>query len=189
MSDLKYLLSRLGLKQAKLARMLGVDPNCVDDWITTKSAPPDPVADFLRYLEQAEPEIITKEVGLLRTGYAAFDDGVYCLSYRNPAGSNGESSELLAVLRSGSMLGSDRWGGVLSGTYRYLPALRITQFNVSMQVPPDGETILGFTAGDGGAMLEISTEFERPRPVSSALVEISGRMIDLHLTYLGPVPN
>ncbi len=116
------------------------------------------------------------------------DEGIYGLSYSGgERGADGQSA--LAVLRNGSILGSDRAGALFTGSYQYDAAERTSTVHVRMQIPPGGELVTGFAAGPGGAIVDIVGRFERPDPHATAVVDVGGRPLEVRLSYLGPLPG
>lgn len=115
------------------------------------------------------------------------DEGLYQVAYK--AEKHADRGCALAVLRSGKILGSDRWGGIFAGSYRFDTVSGTSTVHLRMQVPPGGVLISGFTAGPSGSMLELVTALERATPVSTATVDLGGEPVEVQLTYLGPVPN
>ena len=189
MSELKTRLNRLGLTPSELARRMGVSPESVNQWLARKSVLPSEVTEYLRQLEAVERNILAANIAQHGARNAAFDEGVYSLSYRSEHDEVAGESDALAVLRAGCILGSDRWGGVFSGTYHYDQAKRVNTFEVRISVPPGGELITGYSAGEKGSKIYIVAEFKRPDPVATATIEIAGQHIELYLRYLGPPPN
>jgi hypothetical protein len=125
-----------------------------------------------------------------------FDDGVYgltlrtCYSPEGPvSGSSDESGEALAILRNGTILGSDRWGGLFSGTYvLHAPTGKI-DVHVWLEVPAEAELITGFSAGPEGAVFEIAAALDWGKPKSSTTVDVHGRPIVIEFAFIGPLPN
>lgn len=114
-------------------------------------------------------------------------EGIYGLSYKGSR--HDQDGEGLAVLRGGKILGSDRWGGVFTGTYKFDPVAEQNMVHVRIDIPPDGELITGFAAGSTGASFEIVAAFGRAAPKSAATVEIAGSMVDVEFAFIGPLPN
>jgi hypothetical protein len=55
-------------------------------------------------------------------------------------------------------------------------------------VPPEGRLITGFSAGPGGASLDIVGAFEGEAPRIATVIEVAGAPVRVELTYLGPLP-
>lgn len=117
-----------------------------------------------------------------------FDEGLYALRYGTGDGEP-VPEDALAVLRNGKILGSDRWGGLFSGSYEFDPTDETNHMHVRLQVPPDGVLINGFEAGPDGATIDIVGEFARAAPIAKASVDIAGRPVEIQLTYLGALPH
>lgn len=118
-----------------------------------------------------------------------FDEGIYSLIYRAGDCDEGHNETALAVLRKGKILGSDRHGGLFTGSYEYDSVTQLNRMHVRVQVPPDGILFNGADAGPGGAVVDISGAFDRATPTSQATVDIAGARVELRLIYLGPLPN
>lgn len=127
-------------------------------------------------------------------------EGIYGLTFKDPrrgvcrADENGaaalhEDAEALAILRNGKILGSDRWGGVFSGTYFFDPLSGCNRVQVRLELPPEGELFTGFAAGNEGASLEIVAAFDRAETIVVTTVDIAGHPVDVELAYIGPLPN
>jgi hypothetical protein len=141
---------------------------------------------------------------------AMLDDGVYGLSFESRehsgCGSISNSSsepdvgcsrcegvslaEGLAVLRSGRILGSDPYGGVFRGCYRYDAARDEVFVEVRLSIPPNGVLLTGLEAGPDGAFVDVSGRFctttlRSSRPVSSAVVDVAGAQVRVELRFVG----
>lgn len=186
--SLKEILERLGLRQAELARLLSVSARTVSLWATGGTPLPGPVVAYLRVLQYAGAEVVASELRRLKGRDKMFNEGIYGVSYKGEHMGLLDGDSGLAVLRNGKILGSDR-GGVFMGRYEYDPVHEHNRVHVRMQVPPEGELVTGFSAGPGGAIIDIVAAFERAAPVAAAVVEVAGRPVEIQLTYLAPLPN
>lgn len=119
------------------------------------------------------------------------DDGVYGLSFEcRDAGGRDDSfhrGEGLAVLRDGTLLGSDRHGGVFKGRYRYDAVSGEAVVEVRLAIPPHGVLLTGREAGPDGAFIDVAGRFAPPRPLSSAVVDVGGAPIAIELRFVGPL--
>ncbi|MDX2307866.1 MAG: hypothetical protein NW216_06495 [Hyphomicrobium sp.] len=189
MSQLKNTLDRIGLKQVELARLLDVSPRTVSMWATGDAPVPGPVDAYLRVLENSGPDTVASELGRLKGRHKAFDEGIYMLSYADPNAKGHAGGDALAVLRAGRIIGSDRWGGLFEGSYRFDSVHEANHFHVRIKVPPEGELVNGIVAGRDGALLDVVAVLDRATPEAVATVDIGGRPVALRLAYLGPIPN
>jgi hypothetical protein len=118
------------------------------------------------------------------------ENGIYGLTFTAAHASAAEGGQALAVLRDGKVLGSDPWGGVFAGSCEFDPARRVNKVRVQFGVPPEGTLVTGFSAGPDGAVLEIAgTVRQGRRRRTTTVVEVAGALVNVRLTYLGPLPN
>ena len=115
-------------------------------------------------------------------------DGIYGLAYAAGRERMPTEGSALATLRSGRILGLDPWGGVFTGSCRFDAARRLSTIELRFDVPPHGELITGFSAGPGGACIDIVAAFDGAAPKLSSIVDVAGRPGRVELTYLGPLP-
>lgn len=116
--------------------------------------------------------------------------GLYQFNYWPVGADDGAKGRGLAVLRCGSVLGSDEWGGVFTGTYRASEARGgHHDVRVRFRLPPFGELVTGLAAGPEGLDLEITCTFARPDPKALAHVDVGGVPVALELVYIGAVPT
>jgi len=185
----KARLERLGLRQSELARLVDVSARTVSQWARGGVSVPGTVLAYLRVLEVLPPELLAKEFNRLEGRRRMFDEGIYSLTYRAGDCDQSYDETALAVLRKGKILGSDRRGGLFTGSYEYDAVTQLNRMHVRLQVPPDGTLFNGADAGPGGAVVDISGAFDRATPTAHATVDIAGARVELRLTYLGPLPN
>ncbi|MEQ1717390.1 MAG: helix-turn-helix domain-containing protein [Hyphomicrobium sp.] len=188
-SDLKATLEMLDLKQSELAKLLDVSTRTVNQWATGLQPLPGTVAGYLRLLEAASQQMRATELERLSDRSKQLDEWVYRISYHGTAAGDVETDQALAVLRNGKILGSDRYGGVFMGSYKFDRAKSLNVVQLRMDVPPEGTLVNGYAAGPKGAHLDISCTIGRAQPVSKATVMVGGQPVGIELTYLGPLPN
>lgn len=185
----KAKLERLGLRQNELARLLDVSARTVSQWARGDASVPGTVAAYLRVLEVLPPELLAMELNRLEGRKRMLDEGIYSLTCRADDCDQSYSDTALAVLRKGRILGSDRQGGLVTGSYEYDSVAQLNKMHVRLQVPPDGTLFNGGDAGPGGAVVDIVGAFDRATPTSHATVDLAGARVELRLIYLGPLPN
>ncbi len=188
-SNLKSILKQLGLKQAELAKLLDVTPRTVSQWATGETAIPGPVRGYLRVLGAMPTELRTQEFNRLEERHKMLDEGIYELFYKAPDTEQIPGESALCVLRNGKILGSDRWGGVFEGSYKYDAIRNTNSLHVRLKVPPEGELVTGFSAGPNGATIEVTTTLDRAAPLTQTTVDIADQPVELQMKFLGPLPN
>lgn len=115
-------------------------------------------------------------------------DGIYDLRYTAAGDGVSEGGNALAILRDGRILGSDPWGGVFAGSCEFDTATCLNKLRLRFEVPPDGTLITGFSAGPGGAVLDIVGACEPAAPKASMVVDVAGAPVSVQLTFVGPLP-
>ncbi len=137
-----------------------------------------------------------------------FDDGIYGLTIggginvadaqRSPVNAADEHCdveveagpvEALAILRDGKILGSDRCGGLFSGTCEFDPVAGLISIKIRVDVPPDAQLITGFAGGPTGATIHISAAVEAATKTASTTVDVAGQPVDVAFAFLGPLPG
>ncbi len=187
--DLKTTLKGLGLKQTELAKLLDVRPRTVSQWATGETAVPGPVRAYLRVLNKLPERARADEFNYLKERNKMLDEGIYELDYKVPGGDQLPGESALCVLRSGKILGSDRWGGVFQGSYEFDGARETNMLHVRLKMPPEGELVTGFSGGPEGAYVDVSAEIDRATPASKAVVNVAGDPIELEIKFVGPLPR
>jgi hypothetical protein len=114
-------------------------------------------------------------------------DGLYDLSYRTGEAPVPSTGYGLAALRKGRILGSDRWGGVFSGSYRFDADRGVGEIQVRLNAPPDGVLITGLPSGPDGLALDLVAEFKAGAPGTSAVVNVGGCPVAVEFSYIGPI--
>jgi hypothetical protein len=116
-------------------------------------------------------------------------DGLYELSYRAEATPGVGFDNLLVALRGGTVLGTDRWGGVLLGQYQFDPVTRLYRVSVCLKVPPGGTVVTEAGPREGGGYIDIEAAFDKDGDPISELVEVAGHPVRISLVFKGPVPR
>ena len=187
--NLKDTLRQLGLKQIELANLIAVSPRTVSQWASAEAAIPGPVTAYLRLLAKLTPEQRNDEIIRIQGRHKMLSEGIYTLSYLGNSNDQPCIASGLAVLRRGKILGSDRLGGVFTGSYSFDSVRQTNMVHVRLKVPDGGILVTGFAAGSEGATVDITGDFDRAAPTSTATVDVKGQPLDVRLTYLGALPN
>ncbi len=129
-----------------------------------------------------------------------FHEGIYALTLRDCASSvvpseryevevDSEGSEALAIVRNGTILGSDRWGGLFSGTYMFNPVTGRTDVRVRLEVPAEAELITGFAAGPEATVFDIVAALDWTAPKSAATVMLQGKPVNIEFSFIGSLQS
>jgi hypothetical protein len=112
-------------------------------------------------------------------------NGVYEISFQ----SIGRIDRANAILRDGTILGSDKWGAVFAGQWQVDAHQALDHVTLRLQVPPKGELITGFSAGPHGAIVDIVGAFAHDQAGKRAKIEIGGQPLDVELSFVSPLPS
>jgi hypothetical protein len=119
-------------------------------------------------------------------------DGIYGLTIelsRKRRGKLAPTVEALAVLRDGTILGSDPWGGQFTGTYAVDLESGQDTITIKVEVPPDGELVTGFRAGPNGASFDLVAAFDQAAHSHRTTIEIGGKRVVVSVAFIGSLPN
>jgi hypothetical protein len=187
MQNLRGVLDALRLRQAEFARLLDVSTRTVSLWMAGSVALPGPVLAYLRLLKAAPDDMRDAEFARVRSQGRQLSEGVYNLQYGPSAQSGKSTGHALAVLSCGRIAGADHWGGHFTGSYQFDAESQTSDVRLKVHVPPDGELITGFSAGQRGATLNIFAKLKCASKVASAVADIDGQPVEVTLTYLRPL--
>ena len=116
-------------------------------------------------------------------------DGLYELFYRADADTSVGSDSLLLALRDGNILGSDKWGGLLTGRCEYLTSHHEHHIHVQLYVPPGGILVTDDTPHPTGCAVDLDLRFGKFADFASGLVEVAGQPVRVELLFKGPMPG
>ena len=116
-------------------------------------------------------------------------DGLYELFYRADAAPGLGSDSLLLALRDGNILGSDKWGGLLTGRCEYLIGPLEHHIHVQLYVPPGGILVTDDTPLPTGCAVDLDLRFGNYADFASGLVEVAGQQVRVELLFKGPMPG
>lgn len=117
------------------------------------------------------------------------EDGIYRLRFAATNNGVSEDGDGLAVLRQGTVLGSDPGGAVFSGTYEFDAVRGLSKVRLRLDIPAGGELLTGFRCGAEGASLDVVGAFAGDPRQTPAFLQVAGAPLGIRLTYLGPLPN
>lgn len=186
-SQLSQRLRSIGLKPVDLERLFAVSPTTVKTWARGKRALPRRVSSLLTMLESLDAAKRIAEVQRITGRCAAIEDGLYAISYSSSCDGETFSGTALAVMRDGEILGSDRAGGLFTGSYQLDGDDESCKVRLRIDIPPEGMLVNGFKAGPQGCICDVSGSFTERAPDHITVVDIGDGPIEIGLTYIGPV--
>jgi hypothetical protein len=110
-------------------------------------------------------------------------NGLYELFYRYEAVPGSGYESFLIALRDGRLLGSDRWGGVIVGSFDFDVAARR-----HFKIPPGGMLVSDAAPRDDGDIVEIEAALLGSGRDASGVVLVSGQPVRIELLFIGSVP-
>lgn len=116
-------------------------------------------------------------------------DGLYKIAYLSDTQLEGEFDEALAVVRSGSVLCSDRNGGVYHGAGILDDDRRCFRVDMTIDVPAGRELVTGFAGGARGAQAVVVAHLDPDLRNQRSVIHINGAPVEIQISYLGPLPN
>lgn len=118
-------------------------------------------------------------------------DGLYELYYRAETDPDSGYDSLLLALRKGAILGSDRWGGVVTGRCEFDAATAQHQINVKLLVPPGGMLVTDQVPRIRGDSIDVAITLGTTGATSAqcGLVDVGGQQVRVELKFKGPVPG
>lgn len=116
-------------------------------------------------------------------------DGLYKIVYPSDTQLLREFDEALAVVRNGSVLCSDRNGGVYHGAGVLDADQRCFQVDMTIDVPAGRELVTGFAGGGRGAQAAVVAHLDPRLRNQRSVIHINGAPVEIEISYLGPLPN
>ena len=116
-------------------------------------------------------------------------DGLYQVAYFTIGQSPRECDHILASVRDGKILGSDRHGGIYLGGANSGASHDATGLvQLICEIPPGGELVTGLAAGPDGVTISASGVFDPVAAKQKIIVELAGKQLEIEISYLGPLP-
>ena len=116
-------------------------------------------------------------------------DGLYELFYRVDADPSLGSDSLLLALRDGNILGSDKWGGLLTGRCDFITSADEHRVCVQLHVPPGGMLVTDAAPHSTSRSVALDLRFGEYADLASGLVEVAGQPVRVELLFKGPMPG
>lgn len=116
-------------------------------------------------------------------------DGLYSVTFFVEGGSEENSSDALAVLRDGAILGSDKFGGVFEGRLVGKSSGNGVGFSLRVRIPAGGVLVTGRRIGAQEAILDVVGELAHTEEVLEGFCEIEGERLVVIFRYIGLLPH
>ena len=115
-------------------------------------------------------------------------DGLYELHYSAGTGADAAGDSLLIALRSGRVLGSDRWGGLILGECVFDQATSLHHVKVELKVPPGGILVTESAPREDGGIITIDADLDDQTLRGCGVVDVGGLPVKIALQFKGSVP-
>lgn len=116
------------------------------------------------------------------------DDGLYDLSYRPEAEASAPLGTALVVLREGTVLGSDQWGGVFEGRCVLDPQSGRYLLDVVLRIPPGGVLVTAAEPSIEGEAIRVVTELSEIKGRQTFVASVAGQPVRFYLDFRGRLP-
>jgi hypothetical protein len=116
------------------------------------------------------------------------DNGLYDLSYRLDGEASALTETALVVLRDGTVLGSDRWGGVFEGRYFLAAHSGRQTLDVVFQLPRGGVLITASEPSADGEFIRVVAELDEADGRPTFVAPVAGQPVRFFLDYKGRLP-
>jgi hypothetical protein len=93
------------------------------------------------------------------------------------------------LMRDGEIYGADAAGVEYDGQYGFDAAMGKHVAEMTLRLPPNTRLVTGAVAGPSGGRITVRAEFEKPAPSTDFVVDVAGRPVGVHLTFMRRLPN
>lgn len=116
-------------------------------------------------------------------------DGLYSVRFFREGDDEENGGEALAVLRDGSILGSDKFGGVFEGRLVGQACGREACLSLHVRIPPGGVLVTGKRVGSEEAVLDVVGRLSQRGEVLSGICKFDGERLVVSFRYIGLLPQ
>jgi hypothetical protein len=117
------------------------------------------------------------------------ENGLYDLSYRPDADASASPETALVVLRDGTVLGSDQWGGVFEGRCILDVQSGRHMLDVMFRLPPGGVLVTAAEPSVEGELIHVDAELGEAENRYTFVASIAGQPVRFFLDYRGRLPT
>ncbi|MBU1209861.1 MAG: hypothetical protein KJ587_01130 [Alphaproteobacteria bacterium] len=118
-----------------------------------------------------------------------WQDGLYSVTYLDEGESDSRRSSTLAVLREGTIFGSDEHGGVFEGLFATTRCGSAACVVLRLRVPPGGVLLTGERVGTAEAVVDVVGVLSGKGGELKGVCEIRGHWMGMRLRYVGRLPQ
>jgi len=137
--EFRSVLSKLGISQADISKLLGVTSRAVSLWLSGERPVPGPVEGYLRVLQLLPTQLPQIELALLNQKGSNMRDGMFSMQYQGQAGSGYGT----LIFEGGRVYGADSERGRYDGLYTYNDSTGRTDVTLKVTMPANVMSVFG----------------------------------------------
>ncbi|KUO60337.1 MAG: hypothetical protein APF80_07205 [Alphaproteobacteria bacterium BRH_c36] len=118
-----------------------------------------------------------------------WQDGLYSVTYLHEGEIDSRRSRTLAVLREGTIVGSDEHGGVFEGLFATTRCGSAAYVVLKLRVPPGGVLVTGERVGETEAVVEVAGVLSNRNGELQGVCDIRGHWMGMRFRYVGRLPH
>jgi transcriptional regulator with XRE-family HTH domain len=188
-SMLRTSLSRLGLSQVQLARLLGVTTRAISLWLGEQRAVPPPVDAYLRLLAAVPEAIRLAELQRFNESEITMRDGMYAVEYYSNDTGQTMAGYGFVAFDVGKVYGGDAFGGTYNGECIYNPATGLAEVKIKLTFPPGGMAVFGVSLPYEWSV-EATTRFDPlANPGAAVLTTANGQTVNVAFRFIRALPD
>ena len=138
-SDLRQILSDVGITQADFARLIGVTPRAVALWMSGERAIPGPAESYARLLQSLPANLRQVELARLKNRRNDMRDGMYSVQFESIS----RAGQGIVILDTGRAYGADTVGCKFDGEYIFNEVTGLADLDLKITYPPNVASVFG----------------------------------------------
>lgn len=138
-SDLRQILSEVGITQADFARLIGVTARAVALWMSGERSIPGPAESYARLLQSLPANLRQIELARLKNKRNDMRDGMYGVQFESISA----SGQGMIILDTGRAYGADAVGCKFDGEYIFNDVTGLADIDLKVTYPPNVASVFG----------------------------------------------
>jgi hypothetical protein len=184
-SDLRAILTELGITQIDFARLVGVTGRAVTLWIGDERPIPGPVIAYVRVMQLLPANLRQIELNRLKQKGTNMRDGMYGINFQ---GQQGAGMGVL-IFDNGRIYGTDTEGVRYDGEYLFNENTDMADVKIKVTFPPNVRAVFGISNPYEWAF-DVTTSFNPKQNSGPLTVRTSvGQPINAQFVFLRTLPE